>query len=107
MNTQVIDIKEIQVKTTSVRKYGSRGYSQFYAYGEVQYNNETIDCGDPFPSSRFPQYEGVYILLLRMEGEKEVSERDFRQCFKGIKNGKELYSIYAERLENNFNVKFI
>lgn len=102
MRTQV-DVKSIKVKTTSVRRYNR----QFFAYGEAIYNGNVIDMGDAFPSSVFPLYEAVTTVLMRIEGIKEVSEKDFRSIFKGVKNGGNLYARMAEVLEERFNVEFI
>ena len=97
-----IDIIEITVKNNDVRRYGK----QFYSYASISYGDIKINDLEPFPSSNFPKYEGVSILLMRIEGLKQISEREFRQLFKGVKNGAELYSQYAFFLENNHNVEF-
>lgn len=100
----LINLKSIEVKTTNVRKYGS----QFFAWGEVKYNGKEINIStDPFPSSRFPFYEGAIEVIKKESGEKQVIEREFRQLFKGIKKGAELYANMAEILENRYNVEFI
>ena len=100
----LIDLKSIEVKTTSRRKYGN----QFFAWGEVKYKgNEVKISTDPFPSSNFPMYEGAMEVIKSIEGDKQVKEREFRQLFKGIKEGAKKYADMAEILENRYNVQFI
>lgn len=100
----VINLNRIEVKTTSRRKYGN----QFFAWGEVKYNGNVIDIStDAYPSSKFPMYEGAMEVIKKIEGEKQVIEREFRKLFKGIKEGAKLYADMAEILENRYNVEFI
>jgi hypothetical protein len=100
-NTKKIDLKKLSIQTTSVRNYGGT----FFAYGNAIYNNTVIDLGDPFPSSKFPKYEGAFSFLCKHAG-ATVTEKDFRALFKGIKGGAEKYSNYAEILENRFQINF-
>lgn len=100
----LIDLKNIEVKTTNVRKYGN----QFFAWGEVKYNGNIVNIStDPFPSSKFPIYEGAIEVIKKLQGEKQVIEREFRKLFKGIKQGAKLYADMAEFLETKHNVEFI
>lgn len=100
----LINLNQIEVKTTSRRRYGN----QFFAWAEVKYNGNVIDIStDPFPSSNFPMYEGAIEVIKKIEGEKQVIEREFRKLFKGIKEGAKLYANMAEVLETRYNVEFI
>ena len=98
-----INLIQIEINTYSVRRYGK----SFFAYAEVSYNGKKYDAGDPFPSTKFPKYEGIVIALQKIEGTKLVSETEFRQLFKGLKDGAKKYSIYAENLESHHKVEFI
>jgi hypothetical protein len=104
MQTNLVNIDEVQVNTYSVRRYGNT----FFSYAEIKYGNTFIDCGDPFPSSKFPRYEGVLSLLLHLSNSSQVTveERKFRQLFKGIKSGAKIYADKAEFLESK-NIELI
>lgn len=98
-----INLNQIEVNTYTVRRYGK----SFFAYGAVKYKGQTFDAGDPFPSAKFPKYEGIVIALQKIEGTKIVSETEFRQLFKGLKDGAQKYAAYAENLETHHKVEFI
>ena len=100
---KVIDINKIEVRTVNVRRYRK----SFFAYGKAIYEDKTFDCGDPQPNSTvFPRHEGVMEVLMNIEGEKQISEKDFRQLFKGVKNGKNLYAEFSDFLEKRHKVEF-
>ncbi len=93
-----IDLNTLQVIPTSRRRYGST----FYTYATANLNGQNFDLGDPFPSSNFPKYEAAMSILIKLQQKEKVivSETQFRQLFKGIKEGKEKYSMFAEKLES-------
>ena len=100
----LIELNNIVVKTTSVRKYGK----SFFSYGVASYNNESYDLGDPFPASIFPRLDGIISFLFHLSesANVQIKEKDFRLLFKGQKDGAILYSRCAEQLENN-NIELI
>lgn len=101
---EVIYINKIEVRTVSVRKYRK----SFFAYGEAIYKDKIFDCGDPHPNSTvFPKYEGIMQVIMDTEGEKQINEKDFRQLFKGVKNGKNLYAEFSDFLEKRHKVEFV
>lgn len=95
--TTMIDLNTVTVKSNGVRKYGAK----FFSWATIECNGESISAGDPFPASVFPKYEAVYIWLIEKAKSAQVSETQFRQLFKGVKNGASLYVRYCESLEKN------
>ena len=96
-----LNLDNFNLVKTQVRKYGN----QFYCYAYVSYEDILFDLKDPFPSSNFPKYEAVNSFLLNNK-EYTITEKDYRQLFKKLKNGKDLYVRCAEHLENN-GIEFI
>ena len=98
MTTITLNIAEVQVNTYSTRRYGGT----FYAYANATYQNNTYDMGDPFPASKFPKYEAVNTICSRLAENAQVTvkEREYRQLFKGMKDGATMYSNNAAYLES-------
>lgn len=97
MNTINLSIAAIQVNTYDTRRYGNT----FYSYATATYQGATYDMKDPFPASKFPKYEAVNTIISRLAENSQVTipEREYRQLFKGMRNGAQAYANNAAYLE--------
>ena len=98
MATILFNSSLLTVNTYSRRKYGNT----FYSWATADYSGISYDMGDPYEAGTFPKFEAAIHVINKLSNGNQITiiEREFRQLFKGLKNGALLYANTHECLES-------
>lgn len=96
---KTINLNQIETSANIRRRYGR----QTFTWVSAEYEGKDLGTFDPFPVINPSRAEVLQLALLRIVRSSSeqigISEREFRQLYKGLKDGAKRYADAAEQLE--------